>query len=178
MVNGKVTGRHCFKILLIFYFKYNASREHYYTCSVKNDVQIFGQPSPYKTWIINRDGLKKQKQTKDQINTKGKVSSKYSDFQRLGPVCELRQNKWLSHRQPSFNFWLCDKMFGCPSFFFKGEFWLQIYGCPPDNGIIGFGYPAFFFLIFIYLFIFLVTSKRTTVISHAGWVFSKKSPEF
>ena len=30
------------------------------------------------------------------------------------PVFELRKNKWLSHRQPEYNFWLSLQVSGCP----------------------------------------------------------------
>ncbi len=30
------------------------------------------------------------------------------------PVFELRKNKWLSHGQPGYNFWLSVQGFGCP----------------------------------------------------------------
>ena len=32
----------------------------------------------------------------------------------MGPVFELRKNKWLSHGQPDYNFWLSVQVFGCP----------------------------------------------------------------
>ncbi len=33
-------------------------------------------------------------------------------------VFELRKNKWLSHGQPGYNFWLSLQVFGCPYFKF------------------------------------------------------------
>ena len=47
-------------------------------------------------------------------------------------VFELIKNKWLSHGQSGYNFWLSVQVFGCPysEYTYKGEFWLQIYGCP------------------------------------------------
>ncbi len=65
------------------------------------------------------------------------------------PVFELRKNKWLSHGQPGYNFWLSVHVFGCAylEYMYKGDFWLQIYGCPLDNCIGLYGCPVTFLVV-------------------------------
>ncbi len=36
-------------------------------------------------------------------------------FLEMAPVFELRKNKWMSHKQPSYNNWLSVQVFGCPN---------------------------------------------------------------
>ncbi len=73
---------------------------------------------------------------------------------------ELRKNKWLLPGQPGYNIWLSVQVFGCPylKYMYKGDFWLQIYGCPSDNCISKFGCPVTFLV---------VPGARTTEISNA-----------
>ncbi len=86
-----------------------------------------------------------------------------SHLSGLLSVFELRKNKWLSHGQPGYNFWLSAQVFGCPylEYMYKGDLWQQIYGCSSDNCISIFGCPATFLV---------VPGARTTKISNAAWM--------
>ncbi len=68
----------------------------------------------------------------------------------LGPsghsaMCELRKHKWLSHRYSGRNFWLSITIW--LSIHYEDKFWLQIYGCHPDNPVISFGCLAAFLVV-------------------------------
>ena len=62
-----------------------------------------------------------------------------------------REDKWFSHGQPGYNFCLSVLFFFFLSvlkiYMYKGELWLQIYGCPSDNCINIFGFPATFLVV-------------------------------
>ena len=47
-------------------------------------------------------------------NTEGVTNDIFMCLTGFRSVFELRKNKWLSHGQQSYNFWLSVQVFGCP----------------------------------------------------------------
>ncbi len=77
------------------------------------------------------------------------ISSRWGVDKLKLAVFKLRKINWLSHGQPDYNIRLSVQVFGCPyleseKYVYKGDFCLQINGCPLDNCISIFGCPASF----------------------------------